>query len=67
MEPPITLIASQLAVEDPFDEGRSVPEARENWRASLRELRENGFIHAVTDAIEERNPHLSDLCEQLRQ
>ena len=54
MEPPITLIASQLAVEDPFDEKRDVDTAREDWRTSLREVRENGFIHAVTEAIEER-------------
>jgi len=65
MEPQITAIASQLAVELPT-EGASLEEATQTWRHSLRYARQSGVIDEITEKIEAERPELRVVCAELR-
>lgn len=65
MEPQITAIASQLAVELPT-KGASLSESTESWRRALRHARQSELIETLTDKIERENPRLRVVCAELR-
>ena len=65
MEPQITAIASQLAVEIPT-EGVSLADATEGWRRTLRHARKSELIDEITRKIEAEKPELRVVCAELR-
>lgn len=65
MEPQITAIASQLALEIP-SEGVPLKDATEGWRQSLRHARKSELIDEITEQIEAEAPHLRVVCAELR-
>ena len=65
MEPQITAIASQLAIEIPT-RGASLNDSTESWRRALRHARQSELIETITEKIERENPHLRVLCAELR-
>lgn len=65
MEPQITAIASQLAVELPT-KGASLAESTEGWRRALRHARKSELIETITEKIERENPRLRVVCAELR-